>query len=186
MNIIFWVIIGLVAIVAVKLGTGETIASKIRSRDFIVGINPIEGQRIFDAILKYRRGFPVAWLTALIYSESYFDRLTHDVYEDKGLGQLTPIALREIERVYGIEVDESRIFEIEYNVYLTGLFAERSKGAARLHSIGKYDILYATILTYKDWLTWTDWTHVRAKRAWETYQGLKHNYLTHNYESERI
>ncbi len=186
MNIVFWLIIGLIAVVAVALSTGESLETRIRCRDFIVGINPIEGERIFDAILNYRRGFPVTWLTALIYSESRFDPLTHEADNDKGLGQLTEPALFEIERVYNIVVDRSRLFEIEYNIYLTGLFAERCKEAATSYAVGKYDPLYATILTYKNWLTWDSWTHTKALRDWERYQGLKHNYLTHQYESERI
>jgi hypothetical protein len=125
-------------------------------------------------------------LTALIYSESCFDPETHEADNDKGLGQLTPIACKEIERVFEIKVDESRLFEIEYNIYLTGLFAERSKEVARPYAVDKYNILYATILAYKDWLTWTDWTHVKAERAWKKYQELKHNYLTYKYESKEI
>lgn len=182
-KIILWLIVGLITIAALALNIGETMETKIRCKDFILGINPIEGQRIFDAILKYRRGFPVAWLTALIWGESGFDPLTHEADNDKGLGQLTLIACREIERVYGIEVDQTRLFEIEYNVYLTGLFAERSKEAASPYAVGRYHILYATIMCYKDWLTWSAWTKTKAVRTWERYQGLKHNYLTHQYES---
>lgn len=175
-----------VFIVAVVVGVGEDWAVKQRSLDFIEERNPVEGLRIFQAILKYREGFSVAWLTALIYGESDFDPSFLGADDDKGLGQLTPIALREIERVYRIEVDESRLFEIEYNIYLTGLFAKRSKEAAVSHAVGKWDILYATIMTYKNWLTWNDLTHIKALRTWETYQGLKHNFLTHNYESEKL
>lgn len=184
-RLIFLLCIGAVTCLAIIFGISEN-AVRRRCLDFIEGINPLDGQRIYNAILKYRSDFPVAWFTALIWGESCFDPLAYGADNDKGLGQLTPLALREVERVYGIEVDETRLFEIEYNIYLTGLFAERCKAAAAPYAEGKYNILYATIMIYKDWLTWNEWTHTKALRTWERYQGLKHNYLTHNYESERV
>jgi len=185
-KLLFVICLGLAALLAVVIGGLESSATKQRCLDFILGIEPAHGQRIFDAIHKYRRGFPVAWFTALIWGESNFDSDAVGDYTDRGLGQLTESALLEIERVYKIEVDRLRIFEIEYNLYLTGLFASRCKAAGESQGLGEYQPLYWTILTFKNWLTWDSWTHTKAQRTWDRYQGLKHNYFSNVYESKEI
>jgi len=186
-KLIFLICLGLAALLAVVIGGLESPATKQRCLDFILGIEPANGRRIFDAIHKYRRGFPVAFFTALVWGESRFDSEAVGVGGgDKGLGQLTESALEELERVYHLPVDRSRIYEIEYNLYLTGLFASLCKDVGESHGLGKYQPLYWTILTYKNWLTWDSFTHTKAERTWDKYQGLKYGYYSNKYESERV
>jgi len=166
--------------------TADSAIAKARCLDLIEGINPSDGKRIFDAIVKYRRGFPIAWLTALVWGESRFDPTAIGDCDDKGLGQLTEGALSEIEGFFKIEVDRLRIFEIEYNVYLTGLFCERCKAVGESYGLGKYQPLYWTILTFKNWLTWDSSTHSKAAITWDKYQGLKYGYYSNSYESEKV
>jgi len=183
-KLFFLICLGLAVLLAVVLGTGDTAQAKTRCLDLIVGINPTDGKRIFDAIVKYRNGFPVPWFTALIWGESRFDPNYVGESDDKGLGQLTEAALLEIERLYHLPVDRSRIFEIEYNLYLTGLFCARCKAAGESHGLGNYQPLYWTILTYKNWLTWDSWTRSKAQRTWDKYQELKYGYYSNKYDSE--
>jgi len=185
-KIIYLLVLAIVAVVAVLLGTAESTEAKTRCLDLILEIEPAYGKRIFDAIVKYRRGFPVTWLTALIWGESRFDPTAIGDCDDKGLGQLTESALLEIERVYKIDVDRLRIFEIEYNLYLTGLFCERCKAVGESYGLGKYQPLYWTILTFKNWLTWDSSTHSKATITWDKYQGLKYGYYSNSYESEKV
>lgn len=145
---------------------------------FIMTHNPL-APKIAKAVMKYRGFFPAELVTALIYGESGFDPnvVGRTSPDDKGLGQLSPIMLREIELYYGIEVDRTRIFEIDYNLYLACLALKRCKIAARSKAKeeGLY-LYYATLLTYKDWLTWTEWTYTKADRTWEVYNELRYGY----------
>lgn len=144
--------------------------------NFIEGHNPL-AEKIAKAIMKHKGFFPAEFVTALIYGESGFDQNYVGADLDQGLGQLTPIALDEIERYYGIKVDRSRIFEVDYNIYLTCLFLKRCKVAARTKAKERgYYLYYATILTYKDWLDWSVSTDTKAIRTWEVYNQLRWGY----------
>ena len=143
---------------------------------FIMTHNPL-APKIAKAVMKYRGFFPAELVTALIYGESGFDPNYVGADIDQGLGQLTPIALDEIEGYYGIKVDRTRIFEIDYNIYLTCLFLKRCKQACRSQAKERgYYLYYATILTYKDWLGWTVFTHNKTEPTWQVYNELRYGY----------
>lgn len=145
--------------------------------NFIELYNPSLAKKIAKAIMKHKDFFPGEFVTALQYGESGFDPNFIGEDLDKGLGQLTEAALKEIERVYGIKVDRTRLLEVDYNTYLTCLFLKICKSRARPYAKerGLY-LYYATLLTYKDWLTWTDWTYTKADRTWEVYNQLRWGY----------
>jgi len=143
---------------------------------FIMTHNPL-ASKIAKAVMKYKGFFPAELITALIYGESGFDPNYVGADLDQGLGQLTEPALDEIERVYKIKVDRSRIFEVDYNVYLTCLFLRRCKQACRSQAKERgYYLYYATILTYKDWLNWSVYTDNKSVRTWEVYNELRYGY----------
>ncbi len=51
----------------------------------------------------------------LVICESHFDPNALSKTGAKGLWQLKPEAIRELERRYGVSIDRSRLFEIDYN-----------------------------------------------------------------------
>jgi len=51
----------------------------------------------------------------LVACESHFDPKALSKTGAKGLWQLKPEAIRELERRYGVSIDRSRLFEIDYN-----------------------------------------------------------------------
>ena len=143
--------------------------------EFIAECNASDAQEIYEAIQKHRKGFPVELLTALIYSESAFEPGASGDADSKGLGQVSTAAIDEIERYYNITVDRDRMYEIDYNVYLTGLFLYRAKIAASSYRKDLY-LYYRSLLAYKDWLTWTSFSYTKADRAWVVYNELKYGY----------
>lgn len=140
--------------------------------------NPLSSQ-IAKAVMKYKGFFPAEFVTAHLHGESGFNPNAIGQIDagDMGIGQISESAIEEIERYYGIKVDRSRVFEIDYNIYLTCLFLKRCKQVARPYAKqrGVY-LYYATLLTYKDWLTWTEWTYTKADRTWEVYNELRYGY----------
>jgi len=52
---------------------------------------------------------------ALVVCESHFDPKALSETGAKGLWQLKEVAVRELERRYGVVIDRSRLFEIDYN-----------------------------------------------------------------------
>jgi len=84
---------------------------------------------------------------AIIAQESSFRPwVTGDIGE-KGLWQLSDIALAELERVYGIKVDRARVYDIDYNTELGTLYflycvklakGERREAVARYHRTTEY------------------------------------------------
>ena len=143
--------------------------------EFIAKCNASDAEEIYQAIEKHRKGFPAELLTALIYSESAFDPGALGDIDSKGLGQVSSSAIDEIERYYKITVDKDRMYEIDYNVYLTGLFLLRAKIAASSYRKDLY-LYYRSLLAYKDWLTWTSFSYTKADRAWVVYNELKYGY----------
>jgi len=144
---------------------------------FITKCNPSQAEEIYQAIEKHRKGFPVELITALIYSESTFDPGALGDIDSKGLGQVSTAAIDEIERYYKITVDRDMVYEIDYNVYLTGLFLYRAKIAAVFTSYRKdLYLYYRSLLAYKDWLTWEVSDYDKADKAWVVYNDLKYGY----------
>ena len=149
--------------------------------EFIAKCNASDAEEIYEAIQKHRKGFPAELLTALIYSESTFDPGALGDIDSKGLGQVSTAAIDEIERYYKITVDRDRIYEIDYNVYLTGLFLYRAKIAASSYREELY-LYYRSLLAYKDWLTWEISDYGKADKAWVVYNDLKYGYQKYGRE----
>lgn len=148
---------------------------------FIAKCNASDAEEIYQAIEKHRKGFPVELLTALIYSESTFDPGALGDIDSKGLGQVSTAALQEIQRYYGITVDTTRVYEIDYNVYLTGLFLYRAKIAVESYRKDLY-LYYRSLLVYKDWFTWEISDYDKADKAWVVYNDLKYGYQKYGRE----
>lgn len=173
---LYLVVLVLVCVVIVYFRVVDMVKRKQMCLSFIEKYNSGDAEEIIKAIMAHKRTFPPELVTALIWGESmFYPRTVADEGNGLGLGCLNPEALDEIERYYKIKVDRARLFEVDYNVYLTCLFLHRSKVAAKRHKPELY-LYYRTILTYKDWLTWTNATYNKADRTWETYNTLRYGY----------
>jgi|GEM_PF-1333726 len=84
---------------------------------------------------------------AIVAQESRFNRYALGLTDDKGLWQLTEVALVELERVYGITVNRTRLYEIDYNNMLGTLYyrycvglaeGNRREAMARYHKTTEY------------------------------------------------
>lgn len=177
---ILWYLV-IFAILVYVVFLREDPVQKNKILEFISKCNPSQANEIYEAIEKHRKGFPVELLTALIYSESTFDPGALGDIDSKGLGQVSTPAIDEIERYYKVTVDRERVYEIDYNVYLTGLFLYRAKIAATSYRKDLY-LYYRSLLAYKDWLTWTSFSYDKADKAWVVYNDLKYGYQKYGRE----
>jgi len=178
--LILWYLV-IFAILVYLVFLREDPVQKNKILEFITKCNPSQAKEIYEAIEEHRKGFPVELIAALIYSESTFDPGALGDIDSKGLGQVSTPALDEIERYYKITVDRDRVYEIDYNVYLTGLFLYRAKIAALPYHKELY-LYYRSLLTYKNWLTWAEYTYTLADRAWVVYNDLKYGYQKYGRE----
>jgi len=177
----FILLLVIVAILVYATFFQEDPVQKTKVLEFIGKWNPSQAKEIYKAIEKHRKGFPVELITALIYSESTFDPGALGDIDSKGLGQVSTPAIDEIEGYYKITVDRDRLYEIDYNVYLTGLFLYRAKIAATSYHKELY-LYYRSILAYKDWLTWEISDYGKADKAWVVYNDLKYGYQKYGRE----
>lgn len=68
-----------------------------------------------------KRGINLRSFLAIIIQESKFNPNAKGKAGERGLGQVSRICLRELERVYGEEFDFDRLFEIDYNIEVSSL-----------------------------------------------------------------
>ena len=76
---------------------------------------PWEASDIATSLTKWieKRDLDLFSCLAIVAQESCFNRYALSIADAKGLWQLKEIALLELERVYGIAVNRSRIYEID-------------------------------------------------------------------------
>ena len=88
-------------------------------------INDTEATKIANSVVKWsdKRNVNLFSILAIIAQESYFQPNPPDGSNgEKGLMQLSGIALDELERVYKINVNRNRLYEIDYNIELGTLY----------------------------------------------------------------
>lgn len=88
-------------------------------------INDTEAIKIAESTIKWssKRNINLFSILAIIAQESYFQPNPPDGSSgEKGLMQLSGIALDELERVYKINVNRNRLYEIDYNIELGTLY----------------------------------------------------------------
>lgn len=141
--------------------------SRQKCRKFIALYNPGQADNIIRSVTRHNLFFfPTILFVALLSVESDFDPNASGSCGEKGIGQLTEIAVLEIERVYKMEVDRSRLFEIDYNIYLVWLFLNICRNQARRFR-EDLPLNHRTLLTYHDWLTWDIGTYQYADKVFD-------------------
>lgn len=127
-------------------------------------ISQSEASQIASSFVRWtkERNVNVFTSLAIIAQESSFRSVVTGPDGEKGLWQLSGIALTELERIYGISIDRTRIYEIDYNTELGTLFylycvklaeGDRREAIARYHRTTRY------------WEAWDYADEVLAKRA---------------------
>lgn len=119
---------------------------------------PFEASQIASSLAKWtkERNLNLFSCLAIVSYESGFDRWATSPVECKGLWQLKDIAVRELERVYGIKGDLTRLYEIDYNNELGTMYylycVRRAEGERR-EAIARY---------YKTTEYWEAWAYADA------------------------
>jgi len=99
---------------------------------------------ISDSINKWteKRNLNVFTVLAIIAQESSFNPAAEGKHKDRGLMQLTDVAIDELERVYNVKIDKSRLYEIDYNIQWGTLYflhcVKLAKGD-RFEAIARYN-----------------------------------------------
>lgn len=112
-----------------------------------------EASQISISLTKWteKRNLDLFSCLAIMAQESCFNRYALSSADTKGLWQLKEIALLELERVYGITVNRSRIYEIDYNIMLGTLYYLYCVGLAegnRREAMARY---YKTTEYWEAW-----------------------------------
>ena len=102
-----------------------------------------DAAKIAQSVIKWvkRRNLDIFSVLAIIDQESTFDPRAKGRHGERGLMQLSDLALAELERVYSVRFDKTRLFEIDHNIQAGTLFylhcLDLAKGKRR-EAIARY------------------------------------------------
>lgn len=142
-----------------ELGFAEYVA-----RHYNPAISQTEASEIASSFVKWtkERNINIFTSLAIIAQESSFRSYVTGPDMEKGLWQVSEMALEELERVYGIRIDFRRVYDIDYNTELGSLFylhCVKLAGGYRREAIARYH------KTTEYWRAWDYADEVLAKRA---------------------
>lgn len=142
----------------------EEVARHYYSERYKADIPQVTASQIALSVMEWteKRNLDLFSSLAIIAQESYFNRYAFGLNNERGLWQLSDIALAELARIYKISIDRTRIFEVDYNTELGTLFYLYVVGLAkgnRREAIARYH------RTTRYWEAWDYADEVLKKRA---------------------
>lgn len=100
-------------------------------------------REITDSVIKWTddRNIDLFTTLSIIAQESHFEPLSTSESDARGLMQLMEIALDELERRYGVQINRARLYEVDYNIRWGTLYYRLCTilaGGVRFESIARY------------------------------------------------
>lgn len=158
--------IGLISYIFFKLirPSKSEILPTLTVEDFVVQVakkyNPTISnniaKEIAESVVKWtgKRNLNLFSVLAIIAQESHFRPTPTGTAGEKGLMQLSPTALDELERVYKIKINREKIYDIDYNIelgtlfykyciYLTNKYRSLPEESFRFEAIARYNKTFA-------------------------------------------